>query len=380
MPSLPFGIKTPPRSLRQTSSLENGILSPGISLPLSIKKTNLQYDRLISKAEKQIQLEIVSSENNKVTLESMMEDRHIATVVTETTIFALVMIISFLGNLLVCYAVYRNPRLRNPSNYYIISLALTDILLASCAMPLSVAYLATGEWSFGTSACEFFAILTTSMTETSAFNMALMALNRYYKVVKPNKYQAVFKPSNIVTTALLAWIIPMTFAILSVFVFDEEAKPNPGYPICVIQFPKSSLTAVFGVTYSQYFIIVFCYWKIYRKVKMHNTNLSWQSSNAVDVKVSKTLFVTVVSFVSLFLPASIIFTLHEFLWPTGFPRFVALLAVFLIFMTSSTNPFIYGYMNRAFRNEFKKFLMPKRRHSVAEGGATGQNQRRGHRC
>ncbi|XP_044168579.1 histamine H2 receptor-like [Acropora millepora] len=310
----------------------------------------------------------------------MLEDRHIATVVTETTIFALVMIISFLGNLLVCYAVYRNPRLRNPSNYYIISLALTDILLASCAMPLSVAYLASGLWSFGTSACEFFAILTTSMTETSAFNMALMALNRYYKVVKPNKYQAVFKRRNIVTTALLAWIIPMTFAILSVFVFDEEAKPNPGYPICVIQFPKLSLTAVFGVTYSQYFIIVFCYWKIYRKVKMHNANVSWQSSNAADVKVSKTLFVTVVSFVSLFLPASIIFTLHEFLWPTGFPRFVALLAVFLIFMTSSTNPFIYGYMNRAFRNEFKKFLMPKRGHSVAEGGATGQNQRRGHRC
>ena len=380
LPSLPFGIKTPPRSLRQTSSLENGILSPGISLPLSIKKTNLQHDRLISKAEKQIQLEIVSPENNKVNPESRMEDRHIATVVTETTIFALVMIISFLGNLLVCYAVYRNPRLRNPSNYYIISLALTDILLASCAMPLSVAYLATGEWSFGTSACEFFAILTAAMTETSAFNMALMALNRYYKVVKPNKYQAVFKPRNIVTTALLAWIIPMTFAILSVFVFDEEAKPNPGYPICVIQFPKLSLTAVFGVTYSQYFIIVFCYWKIYRKVKMHNANLSWQSSNAVDVKVSKTLFVTVVSFVSLFLPASIIFTLHEFLWPTGFPRFVALLAVFLIFMTSSTNPFIYGYMNRAFTNEFKKFLMPKRRHSVAEGGVTGQNQRRGHRC
>ena len=310
----------------------------------------------------------------------MMEDRHIATVVTETTIFALVMIISFLGNLLVCYAVYRNPRLCNPSNYYIISLALTDILQASCSMPFSVAYLATGEWSFGTAACEFIAILKLSLANISVLNMALMALNRYYKVVKPNKYQAIFKPRNIVITALLAWIIPMTFVILSVFVFDEEAKPNPGYAICAIQFPKLSLAAVFGLMYSPYFIIVFCYWKIYRKVKMHNANLSWQSSNAADVKVSKTLFVTVVSFASVFLPANIIFTLHEFLWPTGFPRFVSLLGVFLIFTTSCTNPFIYGYMNRAFRNEFKKFLMPKRGHSVAEGGATGQNQRRGHRC
>ena len=318
----------------------------------------------------------MSSENSKVNPESILEDRKIVTVVTETTIFALVMIISFLGNLLVCYAVYRNPRLRNPSNYYIISLALSDILQASCSMPFSVAYLATGEWSFGTATCAFNAILKLSLTMVSAFTMALMALNRYYKVVKPSRYQAVFKPRNIVTTALLAWIIPMTFTILSVFVFDEEAKPNPGYAICVVQLPILSLAAVLGLMYSPYFIIVFCYWKIYRKVKMHNANLSWQSSNAVDLKVSKTLFVTVVSFVSLLLPSHIIFTLREVLRPIRFPRFVALLGVFLLFMTSCTNPFIYGYMNRAFRSEFKKFLMPKRGHSVAEGDATGENQRR----
>ena len=203
-----------------------------------------------------------------------------------------------------------------------------------------------------------------------------MALNRYYKVVKQNRYQAVFKPRNIVTTALLAWIIPMTFVIISVFVFDQEVKPNTGYAICVIQFPILFLTVVLGLTYSPYFIIVFCYWKIYRKVKMHNANLSWQSSIAADVKVSKTLFVTVVSFLSLLLPAHTIFTVHGVLKPIGFPRFVALLAVFLLFMTSCINPFIYGYMNRAFRSEFKKFLMPKRGHSVAEGDATGQNQRR----
>ena len=108
---------------------------------------------------------------------------------------------------------------------------------------------------------------------------------------------------------------------------------------------------------------------------MHNANLSWQSSNAADVKVSKTLLVTVVSFASLLLPAHIIFTVHGVLRPISFPRYVAFLAVFLLFMTSSTIPFIYGYMNRAFRNEFKKFLMPKRGHSVAKGRATGQNQR-----
>ena len=311
----------------------------------------------------------MSWESN-VKLESALKDRSLATVVTETTMFALVMIISFLGNLLVCYAVYRNPRLRNPSNYYIISLALTDILQASCSMPFSVAYLATGKWSFGTAICAFNAILKLSLTKVSAFTMTLMALNRYYKVVKSNKYQAVFKPRNIITSALLAWIIPMTFVVLSVFVLNQETEPNHGFAICIVEFAKPFYPVLFSLIYSPYFFVAFCYWKIYRKVKIHKANVSWQSSNAADVKVSKTLFVTVVSFVGLLLPAHIIFTLSKF-DRSRFSRFLSVVAAFLIFMTSCTNPFIYGYMNRAFRSEFKKCLMPKRGHSVAEGGATG---------
>ena len=316
----------------------------------------------------------MSSENNEINSEGMLKDRRIATVVTETTIFGLVTIVSFLGNLLVCCAVYRNPRLRNPSNYYIISLALTDILQASCAMPFSVAYLATGEWSFGTSACEFVAILKLSMTKTSAFNMTLMALNRYHKVVKPNKYRAIFKPRNIVTTAYLAWIIPMTFLILSVFAFNEKVVPRPGYAMCLIEVTQSAFfPLLLSLMYSSYFIIAVCYWKIYRTVKMHNANLSWQSSNAADVKVSKTLFVTVVSFVSLLLPAHIILVSYQIVGPENMPRLLSLLGILFVFMTSCTNPFIYGYMNRAFRSEFKKCLMLKRGHSVSESAATGQS-------
>ena len=165
----------------------------------------------------------------------------------------------------------------------------------------------------------------------------------------------------------------MAFLIPSVLVYDQEAKSCLSHGISDVQFAKSFYPAVFGLMYSPYFIIVFCYWKIYLKVKMHNANLSWQSSNVTDVKVSKTLFVTVVSFFTLLFPAHIIFTLARFGGPSNIPRFLFLLASLFICMTSCTNPFIYGYMNRAFRSEFKKCLMPKRGHSVADGGATGQN-------
>ena len=126
--------------------------------------------------------------------ERELQTRHISALITETAIFPLVMILSLFGNLFVCYAVYRNPRLRCPSNYYIISLALTDILQGSCFMPLSVAFLATGESSFGTGTCGFFANTKISLSKISTFTMDLMALNRYYKIVKPTKYLTIFNP------------------------------------------------------------------------------------------------------------------------------------------------------------------------------------------
>ena len=68
---------------------------------------------------------------------------------------------------------------------------------------LSVPYLATGEWSFGIPVCEFAATFMQSLANVSAFNIMLMALNRYYKVVIASKCYAVVKSRNILTTALL---------------------------------------------------------------------------------------------------------------------------------------------------------------------------------
>ncbi len=165
-----------------------------------------------------------------------LEDRNTATVISETAIFSLVMIISLVGNLLVFLAVYRNPRLRQPSNYYIISLALSDILQALYSMPLTVASLATGRWPFGSSMCFFSAICKLSLANISIYTMALMALNRYYKIVKPAKYQTMFKKKFITVTASLVWVTSALIVLLVEFAFGFKVKPNPGFAACVIEF------------------------------------------------------------------------------------------------------------------------------------------------
>ena len=305
------------------------------------------------------------SDEDELALWQQLQSRHVAIVVFESFLFIFVMVLSLFGNLLVCYAVYRNPRLRYPSNYYIISLAMTDILQALCTMPVSVVFLSTGHWPFGKDLCYSSAITKFVLTKASIYTMALMALNRYYKIVKPSKYQALFKKKFIVVTAVLAYAIPIFVALVFAFVLNQATKPSPGYALCKTQIRDPRFLIIITILlFSPYIIIGFCYWKIHKTIKMHNASMSWKTSNVQDVKISKTLGVTVIAFVCLWLPVHVTFTVSILAGVSELPRLVTLLCTLLIFLASCVNPFIYGFMNRSFNAEFKKFLFLRPKPSV----------------
>ena len=302
-------------------------------------------------------------QSDTLELWSELRERNTVTVVFETFLFTLAMILSLFGNLMVCYAVRRNPGLcRRPSNYYIISLALTDISLALSTMPWSVILLATGKWPFGTFLTYFATISKLSLTNISAWTMLLMALNRFYKIVKPTKYQSVFTKKFIVSSALAVWATFIVISLLFIVTsrFSNHVCPAFALPLTTYEMPISLPTLIF-ITFLPYPLFIFWYWKVYRAVKMHNANISWQNANVEDVRVAKILFITVVGFVSLWLPAQIIYLVS---YHRRLPRQLTFLATLFIFSSSFINPFIYGFMNRSFRNEFKKCLILKTKQSV----------------
>lgn len=111
---------------------------------------------------------------------------------TETVLFSVTNVVAIFGNPLTCYAVYRKHRLRTLRNMFIIALAIADILMSICGTPFAVANLYHGRWIFVKTFCRFHSYTLVAVPVVSLNTMGIIALSRYFRVVKPQKYPLLF--------------------------------------------------------------------------------------------------------------------------------------------------------------------------------------------
>ena len=300
--------------------------------------------------------------------ESLSEElalRSVALVLTETVLFAVINIVAFFGNLLTCYAVYRNQRLRTLPNMFVIALGVSDILMSIFCMPFSVVTLFHGRWMFGESFCRFngFAALTFALA--SLQTMGLIAVSRYFCVVKPEKYVVLFKKQKALLYIAIVWCIALVGSVPPFFMKNAGFEFQPGKAICLYTFERNIPYPVFlGSVYiaAPLTVIKICYAKVFYSVSRSNqvfsleNNLQQLRANVEEAKVTKTLAAVVVGFTCCWLPIGVMDYIDVAHNTTTFPRQAYLTYGFLLYLSSTINPFIYGGTNKQFRREYKAIL------------------------
>lgn len=76
------------------------------------------------------------------------------TLVVKTCLMGLIIAASIFGNLLVIVSVARFRKLRIITNYFVVSLAMADILVALVAMGFNASVIIFGKWLFGYAMCK----------------------------------------------------------------------------------------------------------------------------------------------------------------------------------------------------------------------------------
>ena len=143
-----------------------------------------------------------------------------AKVIVESGLYALIVLFLFVGNFLTLLVMMLNRRMRTIANMFIASLAVSDLLLGVfLAAPLCIPTLVTSHWQFNDTTCQFQGyLLASALCSASIHTVVLMAVNRYYRIVKPTKYRHYFTKKKTLIMILVTWFYsicaPLIYVLL----------------------------------------------------------------------------------------------------------------------------------------------------------------------
>ena len=283
----------------------------------------------------------------------------------ETILLSVINVAAFFGNLSVCFAVYRNQKLRSLANMFVVALAVSDILMSTCCMPFSVVTLMRGRWIFGESFCRFHGFGVFTFGLASLLTMGVIAISRYFRIVKPVKFIKLFTPRSILLYIAAVWFAAFIGSVPPLFFQNGGFRFQAGKAMCLYTFQTNiAYTAFIECVYiaTPLTIISICYAKVFYTVSQSNQVFSQENNpqqlraNVEEAKVTKTLAAVMVGFTFCWLPVLIIDYIDAVRGEHTLPRQAYLTYGFLIYLSSTINPFIYGATNKRFRREYKVIL------------------------
>ncbi|XP_052782305.1 5-hydroxytryptamine receptor 2A-like isoform X2 [Mya arenaria] len=98
-----------------------------------------------------------------------------------------VVVFGITGNVLVCLAISLEKRLQTVTNYFLLSLAVTDLLVCILVMPMSILNEFFGYWRFTAQACNVYITTDVLMCTSSILHLCSISVQRYLAIRSPLK-------------------------------------------------------------------------------------------------------------------------------------------------------------------------------------------------
>ncbi|KAM8973103.1 D(1A) dopamine receptor [Pelodytes ibericus] len=324
-----------------------------------------------------------------------------------TGCFLSVLILStLLGNTLVCVAVVRFRHLRSKvTNFFVISLAVSDLLVAVLVMPWKAIAEIAGFWPFG-SFCNIWVAFDIMCSTASILNLCVISVDRYWAISSPFRYERKMTPKVAFIMISVAWTLSVLISFIPVQLNWHKAKTTSFFDLNItlqgstMDNCDSSLNRTYAISsslisfYIPVAIMIVTYTRIYRiaakqirrisaleRAAVHAKNCqnstgngssidcqqsesSFKTSFKRETKVLKTLSVIMGVFVCCWLPFFILNCMVPFCDPSatasGAEPFCISSTTFDVFVwfgwaNSSLNPIIYAF-NADFRKAFSTLL------------------------
>ncbi|XP_072519577.1 muscarinic acetylcholine receptor M1 [Salminus brasiliensis] len=200
-------------------------------------------------------------------------------------------VITIIGNILVIVSFRVNPLLRTVSNYFLLSLAVADLILGTISMNLYTTYILIGRWTLGNLACDVWLAVDYVASNASVMNLLAISFDRYLSVTRPLTYRASRTTKRAALMISLAWGVSFILWAPAILFWQHiVGQRTVAEDQCSIQF-LSEPVITFGTAIAAFYlpvsVMVALYWKVYRETEKRSQQLAvLMASRGGDTKRS----------------------------------------------------------------------------------------------
>ncbi|XP_048581324.1 galanin receptor 2a [Nematostella vectensis] len=294
------------------------------------------------------------------------------------SVFAVLVLIGVVGNVLVCLVILRFSSMRTPMNYLLLNLAAADLLTLLFVSPQYV-FIHTFVHPIGRAGDIICKLLTGGNISwiggvASVFALVSIAFERYYAVIHPQSQGRISKRSLWITV-VSCWLFSLLFnaPLFYVIHYDSEMK------FCMESWPNAVLAQINSTCWfvmiglipvtimvGLYSKVIYSLW-IKKEESADNTQLG---TKRVRKKVTKTVLTVSIIYTLCWFPQLSIYMLSYVGSDNEFGGVSYIITVALVTVNSVVNPIIYSLQSGKFRKCLKVVLCRNQRR-VEDSGVRG---------
>lgn len=292
------------------------------------------------------------------------------------TFVVLIILLAIFGNVLVILAFKKFRRLRHVTNYFVVSLAVTDILVALVSMPVWIVHITAGPSLFYSKPLlqQLWTVTDIMVSVSSIWHLTSVSIDRYLCITGPLHYHTRMTTKRAIIIIVTIWCYSIVVASLAPTFWNWDQ-----YTLVIVVLNYAVPVIV----------ILFAYVNIFRAARHQGKQIdltingkSKRFSLSTELKAAKTLGVVIGAFIVCWSPFFGL-NLNYYICRCPPPPLVVSVAKWMHYGNSMLNPLIYGLMNKDFRYAFRKLFMgylPLRKNRKMSGpsatthASSGENQ------
>ncbi|XP_020896680.1 high-affinity lysophosphatidic acid receptor-like [Exaiptasia diaphana] len=188
-------------------------------------------------------------------------------------IMVLMIAVSVMGNVIVCYIVYQKPAMRSAINLLLATLAMADVLTAVCCMPFALFTLIAQKWILGSVFCHINGLFYSFLVSESTLVLVTISIDRYLIIVRRKD---TLTPQKAKVYIVASWVGAVLFAVPPIFQWGQYMYTE-GQLQCSIRLTKLNVRdKSYGIAYFSFAFILpfaimsYCYYCILRTVRRNS--------------------------------------------------------------------------------------------------------------